>query len=328
VAWLAIAVVVATAAPASADGLLHRLVAATIARVDAAARPRVAAPPALVPPTPVGVTWRAQRVASLELGAPLLALASGDGDGDGRDELYALTTREVIAFALGDHRVRELGRVALAGPPAAAPSRDVVGTLRVDHGEIVAATSGFAHGLRLRWQAHALVGSEDPDGLSFCRGEAVTRAPGRNVFGVGPTALLAVRCRDDLIDGEGHHLRLRAELGVLARLEVELARCDGATCAAPAHHAHAGVGVAFELADVDRDGRPELIAAAAGAPGEPDALRVIALGQDERRPLFRRAFTGGVAGVAALDLDPHAALVVVAAVRLVGADRVDLWRFD
>jgi hypothetical protein len=41
--------------------------------------------------------------------------------------------------------------------------------------------------------------------------------------------------------------------------------------------------------------------------------------------MFRRKFTGGVAAIAAADLDGDGDLEVVAAVRLVGAARIDLW---
>jgi hypothetical protein len=325
---------VAGGAPVAArpvdEGVFHQLVRAATARVaPASSAPVPVPPPPVTPPRAVAATWRAQRIASLDLGAPVLALVAGDADGDGHDELYALTTGAVVALAVGEHHVRELGRVGLVGAPAAAPSRDVVGALRVEGGEVIAATSAYAHGMRLRWRGGALAGVEDGEALGFCSGEAIARAPGRNVFGVGPAALLAVRCRADLVDADGHALKARGELGLTGKLEVELSRCEaGHACVAAGHHAVTGVGVAFEIADVDRDGHPEVIAAAAGAPGDPDAVRVVTLGQDERKPRFKRAFTGGIAGVAALDLDRGAALVVVAAVRLVGAGRIDLWRFD
>jgi len=58
------------------------------------------------------------------------------------------------------------------------------------------------------------------------------------------------------------------------------------------------------------------------APGDPDAVKVITLGKDEKKGLYRKSFTGGVAAVAVADGS------VVAAVRLLGATRVDLWRLN
>jgi hypothetical protein len=66
----------------------------------------------------------------------------------------------------------------------------------------------------------------------------------------------------------------------------------------------------------------------AGAPGDPDAVKVIALGTDDKKGLFRYRFNGGVAGIAVIDSDGDGAMEVIAAVRLVGATRVDLWRFN
>ena len=88
-----------------------------------------------------------------------------------------------------------------------------------------------------------------------------------------------------------------------------------------------GVGVAFDVGDVDRDGRIDVAYAGAGAPGDPDAVRVVPV-SDPRRTLFRRAFTGGVAAVALVDLDGNGAHEVIAAVRLPGSPRVDLWRLN
>ena len=100
--------------------------------------------------------------------------------------------------------------------------------------------------------------------------------------------------------------------------------------AGEAHHELAsGVGVVFELADLDRDGTPELIYTGADAPGDPDSVKVIALGGDDKKPKWKKKFAaGGVAGLAVGDFDGTGAPIVIAAVRLVGATRVDLWRMN
>jgi hypothetical protein len=92
-----------------------------------------------------------------------------------------------------------------------------------------------------------------------------------------------------------------------------------------------GVGVAFDIADVDNDGRPELIASANGVPGEADAVTVRTLDSSATAAdpnVFRKGFNGGVAGVAAGDVDADGDVDVIAAVRLLGSHRVDLWLLD
>jgi hypothetical protein len=94
-----------------------------------------------------------------------------------------------------------------------------------------------------------------------------------------------------------------------------------------ARYAFAKVGTAFELADLDRDGKPELVYASASAPGEPDEVRAVTLGEDDKKTKWKKAFTaGGVAGIAVGDFD--GAPAVIAAVRLVGSTRVDFWRLN
>ena len=120
----------------------------------------------------------------------------------------------------------------------------------------------------------------------------------------------------------------QALVGTELEVVVETCAANGTLCTSHAVHKYKDYGAAFELADVDRDGTPELIVTGAGARGDADAVKVIALGGDAKKGLFRHAFTGGVVGVAALDGDGDGAQEVVAAVRLAGATRVDLWRVN
>lgn len=136
------------------------------------------------------------------------------------------------------------------------------------------------------------------------------------------------RCRDELPLAEGGRARAVARLPVDGPLKVTVQpRCDGGAACPPRHFELPGVGVAFDVGDVDRDGRIDVAYAGAGAPGDPDAVRVVPV-TDPRRTLFRRAFTGGVAAVALVDLDGDGAAEVIAAVRLPGSPRVDLWRLN
>jgi hypothetical protein len=312
----------------------ERLLADVRARIDAAI---VARPPRLVPPQKLTLKWKLVKLGSLELGAPLLALAGADLDGDGKAELYAVTTREVIAFGFAGktgaaaRTLRELSRVAFSGELASIRPRDPVGAAAIDGSTLVASASTYERSMIVAWQDKRLVGSAGERGLVQCPGEVSQLAPGRNYFGDPQTATYATRCSGRLVDTEGYPLRARAVLSVANRLDVAVERCAATNlgCRPAARHEYAAVGTAFEIADVDRDGMPDVVFAGAGAPGDPDVLKVVTLGDDGKRPRLEKRFTaGGVAGIAVADLDGKGGGAVVAAVRVVGATRVDVWRIE
>ncbi len=318
----------ALAAPANADdgGFLHRIAADLAARFEALRAARV---PTLVPPVPVAIHWRPQKLGSLDLGAPLVALAAADLDGDGRGELYAITPREVIAIGFTDKRPRELGRVAFAGELAVSAPRDVVGAAVVDGHALIASVSSYARGLRVTWHGKTLVGDPGELGFELCAGRPIVQlSPGDDFFRDHAVDFYGVRCSKALVDSQGHPLAIRAQLSTGNRLDISIEHCNaaGADCGHVSELAYTGVGVAFEIADLDRDGTPEVIFAGAGAPGDPDELRVVTIGDDEKKTKLRKGFkAGGVAGIAVTDLDGDGAPEVLAAVRLVGSTRVDLW---
>ncbi|HEY5928276.1 MAG TPA: hypothetical protein VIV11_41595 [Kofleriaceae bacterium] len=315
--------------PTGPDSFLRDLARDVRARIDAVI---VARPPKLVPPKKVDVRWKLAKLGSLDLGAPLVTLTGADLDGDGKGELYAVTTRDVIAIGVRGKKLEELGRVAFAGEPALPMPRDVVGSATVDAGALVASVSSFAKSLRVIWKGKALAASSGDAGFMLCPGEVAQLAPGRNYFGDATTGHYGARCRSGLVEPDGRAIRVRAQLTLANRLEISVERCAATNlgCQPAAKHEYPAAGVAFDVADVDRDGKPELIYTGAAAPGDPDLIKIVSIGDDEKKHAkLRKSFTaGGVAGIAVSDLDGNGVPEVVAAVRIVGATRVDLWRIE
>jgi hypothetical protein len=307
------------------DGYLARLATAVRARLDAAAAAHVARP---VPPVPIAIRWKPQKLGSLDLGAPVVAVAAADLDGDGKAEVYLVTSREVTAVAIAG-RVHKLGHVAFSGEPAVPASRDVVGTAVIDGNAVIAAVSAWAKDLRVEWNGRTLTARHGPGGFLVC-GDRMQLAAGRNHFREAGAAIYGARCRRDLTDASGAPLHVRAELSIAGTLVITVERCaaDGNSCQPAGSYQYKDVGVAFEIADVDRDGTPEVIISSASAPGDADAVRVIPLGSPAGKPAFKKPFNGGVAGIVVADGDGDGVPEVVAVVRLAGATRVDLWRLN
>jgi hypothetical protein len=315
----------AHAEDAAPDSFLARLAGAVRSRLTQAAAAHVVP---LVPPVRVAPIWKPQKLGSLDLGAPLAAVAAAELDGDGKAELYLVTSREVIAVGITG-KAQELGRVAFTGEPAVPASRDVVGTAVVEGNAVITAVSAWARELRVEWRGKVLTATPGAGGFRVC-GERMLLAPGRNHFREGGAAMFGARCRGDLTDAAGHPLQVRGELSATGVLDVSVAKCaaGGTACQPAGSYRYKDIGVAFEIADVDRDGTPDLIVSSASAPGDPDAVRVLPLGAPANRPMFRKAFNGGVAGVAVADGDGDGIAEVLAVVRLAGATRVDVWRLD
>ncbi len=318
------ALLAAVPAHAGSEDYFARLAAAAKHSVDGVIAERG---PTLVPPVPVKLTWKPVRLGSFDPGVPLVALTAADLDHDGKTELYAVTTREVIALGLGSRRVVELGRVPFAGDPAMPASRDPVGTAVVDGGELIASASAWESDLRVSWKAGALTARVGQAGALVCPGERLARVPGRNHFGDPLAPVYGIACAA-LVDPIGAPLKLRAVL-TGTKLEITVERC-GATgsCLPVAKHDLKDYGSVFAIADVDRDGKPEAIVSGAGAPGDPDAIKVITLGEDARKGMFRKTFQSGVVGIGVGDSDGDGVVEVVVATRLLGTTLVDLWRLD
>ena len=317
---LVLVAAVATVAHANSvndDDLLARLI--TSSRADMAKLVASRAPTIVPPPVPVRIAWKPVRLGSLDLGGQLVTVEAGDLDGDGKGELYAVTQREVIAISL-DKKARILARIAYSGEPSARLPRDLFGTAVIDNNALVAKCSGWASELRASWNGKALVGTlgDATAGNLVCKGERLLPVAGRNHFGDAANPIYDVRCRANLVDPEGKPMTTRATLAAGKML----------VTANDKTFELKDYGVAFALGDVDRDGKPEIVVTGANAPGDPDAVKVMTLGGDEKKGLFRKSFQGGVAGVAIVDGDGDGVTEVIAVVRLVGSPRVDIWRLD
>lgn len=343
VAGVVMTLALAAAAPgaSASDGGAAEPAPATLAELwrildDELAEAAALAAPPPPPPVPVPVSWKARRVASIDLGGALLALAVGDLDGDGRAELVALTERAVVVMSPARRGLMEKARIAVPAEAASVRPRDPVGALAIapgEHGgEIWARSSAVGRGARYRMIDGALREVAPVAGFPFCAGHEDELVPGRNyAIGAGGS-FLTRRCRDDLVDATGRRLHAEATVAVDGTITlVVTTRCPRAADCPPDRTITVdGVGVALEIDDVDRDGRLEVVTSAAGAPGDADAVLVRRLGPGGlvAKPLFKRSFSGGIAAIGSGDVDGDGDRDVFAAVRLAGARKVDLWLLD
>lgn len=314
----------------------------------------VARIPPLAPPVPVKVTWKAKKLGAIDLGAPLATLATSDLDNDGRAEVIAVTELDVIVLApQGRRALAEIARAPLPDVAASRQPRIAVATAATiqeprSAALLVRASTVGAAAKYVLDDAGKLVASEAADEYRVCEDRVARLVPGRDYFERAsdhddaldgwPDRFFAAACTDRLVDPIGRGLRVDAVLGAGGQLSVTArTRCprtgEGSTdCVAERSFTIAKVGVAFAIADVDRDGRPEIITSAASAPGDADSVTVRSLPATgtklAKKPVFEKAFTGGVGGIVADDVDGDGDIEVIAAVRLPGAERVDLWLLD
>ena len=309
--------------------------------------------PVLVPPVAIRVVYKARKGPSIDLGAPLLALTAADLDGDRTAELIAITESELVVMRYekrGEPSV--VARIALPGERATARPRDPVGTVVVtdaDAGggkQIWVRSSSLARGARFELVDRTLTEVARFDDFALCDGTFGELAKGRNYFEASavrwaegaaqpPIArqFYAAHCRADIVDANGCPTEVLVVAGVEGKLFV---RADS-TCPAGAtvdpmstsvDRELEDAGVAVEVADIDNDGDVEVITSGETAPGDSDRVSVYSWVGDKRKQLYTREFMGGIAAIAAADVDGDGDTDVVAAVRLVGSDRIDFWTMN
>jgi hypothetical protein len=189
-----------------------------------------------------------------------------------------------------------------------------------------------ARGARYALRDGALVEAEPIADFPLCAGDARPLVRGRNHFGSAAAPVYAVVCRTDLVAKDGAPLHVTATLGAGGELTVEVrVVCRRADCAAPAptEFVVEDVGVGLQIADLDRDGSIEIVAGGDGAPGDADVVRVVrGAAPSAKKPWFKRAFLSGVVAAAVGDFDGDGDEEALAATRLQGATRIDLWQLN
>jgi hypothetical protein len=250
-----------------------------------------------------------------------VALAVADMDGDNRAEIVMASPDRI--------RVARFTGTTLAFVPdapgnvttgwAAVPLRQPVGSIDVDasHRVVRVRTSSHAHMALVEVnQGFVRVRSTGSDLYPLPGGGCVTlRASSDVIAGViatcdatpavppeGVSVLAPVSAQWTAADGVSH--RFEARTNGQGMVDV---RRDGAPFATLSD-----VAAPLVLADLDEDGRVELITASASAPGGADRVRVFTLGEraaDERAGI---SVTGPIESMAAGDLDGdgHRELVV------------------
>lgn len=323
-----------------------------LAEATARAREALATAPRR-PPEPRDVTWRRERIGTVALAGALLDLGAADLTGDGKAEILALAPGEVVALAsarggAGASALEVIGRADLGDLDAAAirPRAPVgVGAPAGGGGEgagarWIARSSEWAEAAALAWRGGNL--AADPAGAYYpaCAGVKLALSVGRSELSpaadawweAGEEPVHAARCRRDLVDADGIPLDVHAEVRESGELAVTARpRCpdddrDDDACEARAARVPER-GYAFAIADLGRDGDPEVAAAARRAPGAPGEVEVFSLREGDLESLYRADLPGPVRGIATGDLRGEGVSELVVASAAEGGDRIEIWLF-
>jgi hypothetical protein len=290
-------------------------------------------------PIDIDIRWQTRQIADFDFGAPVLAAQAVQLDGKGPEELVILTTTELIALSgIGSGRPDVVQRLALGSGLAAAERWP-----RDPRGEIAMAMTAQGTELRVRSSAMA-TGARIPvalplkivgtfGGYPACGESTLKAVPGRALL-VGtsadlPAVLYAIRCGRDFFDRNGESQASRAVLDASGTLTLAVFGCQDGDCRKVLRaQAIADAGTAFAVADIDRDGLPELVAAGGEAPGDTEKLTIYESRPDAWRTEHRVEVKLGAVAVVIGQFDSDQELEVLSLHREFRTNPVELWLWN
>ncbi len=254
--------------PPSPAAALTRAVAADASALALAAVQPGTPPPPTTPEAPRPLRLMGALLAPLP--EPLAALAAGDLDGDGKDEVAALTGKDVLVFTAQGRLLAQHSLEAL--PRSATPTREPFGALAFLSGppRLAVFSSRFAAGEVLALEAGVLKPTARLDA-------APLGAEARAGFVPGQTAFTDLRLGTERVASVPAPFTTASA----APPRLLLVHLDGAASlyarpsAAPARLT--GLGAGSALGDLDGDGTPELLTTSPELQPSPDVLRVFKL---------------------------------------------------
>lgn len=289
-------------------------------------------------PHPIEIKWAPRRIADFDFGDPVLAAAPADVVPGGAEELVVVTAEEIIILGgIGRRRAEVLARATLPGADAKIRPRDPVGDVVMVRGssgpELWVRSSARAKGTRYSVSL-PLAPIGEISGFPVCPGKLAKLVAGKNQLSGAEQALpdlfYGARCARDFFDVTGHPAAGQAVLEPGHALTVKALSCTspGSGCSASGAQQLEAVGSAYSLADLDRDGLLEVVAAAANAPGTSERVTVFELRGSRMEVGYHHDFKLGAASVVIGQFDDDTELEVLSVHRRFRRTPVELWLWN